>query len=306
MNQYSYASPFSGGIGMGEIESLPYPVSTPDVPDVSVVNCYYLADRPVSSSGTQFTDIEMRSPSFIDMLNSVYPSGHSQNVIPAWVADTENINGGFPITIANQNYEKGIYKIQPELWLHYHGPVIMSVGSTRNIAYETYFNESPLAVTASDDTILSCSLDSGTLKVTALQPGETYINFHFDETENSVAADYQLKVTIESEHQLVDGVCTGCGKNVTYIQEEDNALTVYMPGFAKGRYIVTALYRRNFNSETDCLSWEMVTCFVDAVSDEPLVYQVERIGDWKTVNYCKVFILDENFIPLCEEEGAFI
>lgn len=79
--------------GMFIVDDTPYGVVGDTDPGVVIENCYFLADEGVEGKYagiTGKTEAEMQSPEFLAALNG------EQTPVP-WVADTEAINGGFPI-----------------------------------------------------------------------------------------------------------------------------------------------------------------------------------------------------------------
>jgi len=253
--------------------------------DVQNSNCYTRADAPsVEHDGILISAQEMRSQSFVDLLNQ-----QTNTVLPAWVADTDNINNGYPITVAEQNYARGIYKIQPELWMNFHGNKTMHTGDSASSSCKTYFTESELVITVADPDIVSFSLEDDDLEITALSPGETYLNFHLDETENAVAVDYQLKIVVTPDHEWVNGECT-CGAEAIEVDGYGDTLEIFIPGLPEGTHIVSAFY----NSDG-----KMVTCFIDSPSNETIIHHDSRI-EARNAQYCYVYILDENWSPLMD------
>ena len=152
---------------------------------------------------------EMRSASFVDLLNQ-----QTHTVLPAWVRDTELINDGYPITVADYNYQRGVYKIQPELWLGLKSKTVrLKPGESESVPCASYYNEEDMMISVTNSTVANVTLSEETLKIEALRNGETYLNIHFNETENVIAADYQIRIIVDSNSGY-------CGNDATWSFDE--------------------------------------------------------------------------------------
>ena len=135
---------------------------------------------------------EMTGSAFLEKLDC-----QTDTVLSAWVADSEGINGGLPITVADDSYAKGIYKIQPELWLTSQQNITLDVKDGEySISAECYYNEQPPVVTVEDKGVAEVWYEDSYIKVKPISAGSTHINIHFNETENCISSDYQLNLTV--------------------------------------------------------------------------------------------------------------
>lgn len=168
---------------------------------------------------TMMTTDKMHDPVFVAQLNR-----QTNTMLPAWVMDAEHINAGFPITVADSNQQKGIYKIQPELWIGWVDTITMHVGDTETTDYETYYNEEPISVSVEDPDIVQLSVSANKLTLTGLKEGETSLTIHFAETENVIAAEYVVTICVGPEPDPFSGQC---GKNITWQYDQvSNQLTL--------------------------------------------------------------------------------
>lgn len=202
------------------------------ISDRGAWNCY--TDMLNSGKDVTFlTAEEMRTASFVEMLNQ---SNHS--VFSAWVADERLYNNGFPITVAEANSLKGIFKILPELWLGCSNAESVEEGETQIFSCSTYYNELPLEITAADSDIVDVLIKEGKIEITGLLAGETELSFHIEESDNCLPVDYSVTITVTSaetvppEHQyeseilfaptctqpgIIKYICTVCGDSFEQI-----------------------------------------------------------------------------------------
>ncbi len=215
--------------------------------NVEIRNCYTPRVSGMEEEGMEeVSHRELQDPSFAARLD------RQDTVLPVWREDVDKINGGLPITAADESSFAGKCKIQPEVWSLKNGTVIEAEleDGKYDFRITSYFNESAPTVTVEDIDIAEASVRiaedkntevAGVSVVATIQlkkAGTTHINIHFDETENSSSADYQLMLEVKSnahKHNYVvritpasvsqDGSvikrCTECGK-----ETKD---TIYMP-----------------------------------------------------------------------------
>ena len=223
-----------------------------------IVNCYS------QTSGTQDADLitvlsadEMKDASFIALLNQ-----QTNTMLPAWVSDSNLINGGYPITVADYNYQNGIYKIQPELWIEWSGTLNMEPGDTKKTSCTPYYNEKEITASITDSNIASVTLSGTSLSVTALQEGVTYIVIHFEESDNVIGTDYRIKLVVGDPQYVSSGTC---GTNVNWMLSLDGTLTISGEG---------AMTNFTYKSEMPWYS------YIDQITSVIIEEGVTTIGDY--------------------------
>ncbi len=168
-----------------------------------VSNCYSVAVEECIDIANIVPLEEMKSADFLDKLDC-----QERTVISAWQTDSEQINDGLPITVADSCYEKGLHKWQPELWLDSRQKELELDGTINPYTYtiSTYYNESEPIVTVENTSIATVDYDSEkeTIYIDLLKSGSTYVTIHFEETENNVSANFilDLKVTIPEKVRI--------------------------------------------------------------------------------------------------------
>ena len=156
-------------------------------------NCYYLSDEDKNNSGIPLTYKEMTDPSFIEKINGSQPQ---------WMQDTIGINDGLPITIADYNAYKGVYKMPPEIWINYSkNPDNLDLrDGTFTMSFSLYYCEEAPTVSLDNPDIadLTYTTDNkgGTVTLNLKKTGSTNIKLKFNETENNCETVFDYKVTI--------------------------------------------------------------------------------------------------------------
>ena len=161
-------------------------------------NCYALSSDADARDATIITIEEMKGADFVQKLND----SPTKNITNAWVQDTTGMNEGLPITVADDNRSVGKYKIQPEIWAEYDCKVEEDGQNSYIISY--YYNEQAPKVSIKDKEIARISSEEiegeeGKYVIEGLQPGTTVIQIHFDETENNVSTDCEIKLTVTAK-----------------------------------------------------------------------------------------------------------
>lgn len=156
----------------------------------NVSNCYAIESDKYDTGAEILQEKDMKTDSFVNKLDN-----QMQSVFPVWRKDIYNLNNGFPITTADYNYYKGIYKIMPELW---HARDISA-----DISYTVNEKEN------------GCTI-SGTLKLK--KEGKANICIEFPETENVCAVKYN--VSLDVTKNVISGDVNGDGE----VDIKDSAL----------------------------------------------------------------------------------
>lgn len=161
-----------------------------------ITNCYSLSGRGQYDRETISYE-ELADPSFVQKLDQ-----QKHSVLSVWRADVNKINGGLPITVADESSFTGQCKIQPEAWILGGKKVIEAnlEDGKYQLKLSCYYNDDPPVVTVGNPDIAEISEDNMILFKKA---GTTPINIHFNETENNSSADYQLTLRIEGTTQNI-------------------------------------------------------------------------------------------------------
>ena len=158
-------------------------------------NCYIHnvgTDKWTANDGS-FKESDVSPEDIVKKLN-----GEINTILPGWTSDTEGINNGLPITLADDLARRGIYKVIPEMW----GNVPSTIkDNTESLGYFLYFCEEAPEVSVADKRVASLTADVTadriSIKVTPLRTGRTYIVFRFKETENNFEFEYKMPINIE-------------------------------------------------------------------------------------------------------------
>lgn len=166
-----------------------------------VLNCYALPLNENKGNAILISYDEMQSKDFVEKLDY-----QTHALLSAWMPDSNHINDGFPITVAEDNYDKGIYKLQPELWINGENKEINldAVGKECSITYNCYYNDEAPIITIGNSEIATIECQSGRIYIKSLKKGSTYINFHIEESENNIGGDYKLRLNVASSGKVDD------------------------------------------------------------------------------------------------------
>lgn len=183
-------------------------------------NCYAIESDKYDTGAEILQAEDMKTDSFVNKLDN-----QTHSVFPVWKKDIYNLNNGFPITTADYNYYKGIYKIMPELW---HAKDISADISDKEykFSYISYYNEENPVLTIDNSEVADISYTvketedgyaiSGTLKLK--KKGKANICIEFPETENVCAAKYN--VSLDVTKNVISGDVNGDGE----VDIKDSAL----------------------------------------------------------------------------------
>lgn len=166
-----------------------------------VIDCFYY-NQNVSSLFGKSIDKEMfLSKEFVDNLNT-----GTHNVMPSWVSDDNNVNGGIPITVSDVNYQSGIYKRLPEVWI-LKGKKEISVDlaeQSYTFPISCYFNDSvpevKLDSTELGEIVYTGDENGGAITVQLKEEGVGIITIDFLETENIYHCSYQVKLNVTNNN----------------------------------------------------------------------------------------------------------
>ena len=162
--------------------------------DKKVSNCYAVPSDASDFRTNLISYEEMLSDDFLKQLDN-----QQRNVFSAWKKDSKGMNQGLPITVADDNRAAGKYKLQPELWTGT-SDISMNLGDgDKKLSFECYYNESEPVITVDDTDIVQVIYDGSSWKMKPLKSGTTQIRFHFDETENTVSADFTRNIIVISD-----------------------------------------------------------------------------------------------------------
>lgn len=188
--------------GYGDVTILGgiYPVCMEDYRH-KVNNCYTTLADPLQEkdASTVVSYQEMRDPDFVAKLDQ-----QTHSVLSVWLRDTNGINGGLPITVADYSYGIGQCKIQPELWISNKNREADIKDKEYQLDFECYYNDTDPIVTVENTDIAEISNKSEKCVILLKKKGTAHINIHFNETENNSSADYQVTLNIKrSEKKLL-------------------------------------------------------------------------------------------------------
>ena len=168
-----------------------------------IAGCYALSGYRQDNQGAgTATYEELASPSFVPKLNQ-----RKYSLLPVWKEDIGHLNDGLPITAADESFFTGQCKIQPELWItgNENGVEADLEAGTYVLTAKYYYNDSDPVLTIEDAEIAEIAEISDVSIIRLKKTGTTYINIHFDETENNSSADYRLMLKIKSKNQSITG-----------------------------------------------------------------------------------------------------
>lgn len=156
-----------------------------------ITNCYSLSASGQNNRGAEEVSYEeLVNPSFVEKLDQ-----QTYSSLSVWREDANKINNGMPITVADESFSAGQCKIQPEIWITGGGKAIeVNLKDKKyQLKFSCYYNEADPIATIEDTNIAEISEDNTIL---FKQAGTTFVNIHFNETENNSSADCQLTLKI--------------------------------------------------------------------------------------------------------------
>lgn len=159
-----------------------------------ILNCYALPGGGQDNQGAETVSYEeLASPSFVPKLDQ-----QKNSILPVWKEDVGKINGGLPITAADESSFTGQCKIQPDLWVpgSENGIEVDLKDGIYQLGLKCYYNDSAPIVTIADTDIAEVSEG---YEILPKKAGTTYIHIHFDETENNSGADYRIILKIKDK-----------------------------------------------------------------------------------------------------------
>ncbi len=157
-----------------------------------MAGCYALSGYRQDNQGAETVAYEdLKSPSFASKLNQ-----RKYSLLPVWKEDVNHINGGLPISTADESFFTGQCKIQPELWISGNENEIEAdlEDGTYSLGLKCYYNDSAPILSIEDTEIAEIS-EGGIIMLK--KAGATQIKIHFDETENNSGADFWLPLKVK-------------------------------------------------------------------------------------------------------------
>lgn len=214
-----------------------------------ITNCYALSASGQNNVGVETVSYEeLVNPSFIQKLDQQNYSAFS-----VWREDASKRNDGMPITAADEGFFTGKCKIQPEIWIT-GGKKVREVNLKDNkyqLEFSCYYNEAEPIVTIEDTDIAEISEDN----IILFKKAETtFVNIHFNETENNSSADCQFilkiidnteniaqaEVTLSQNEYIYDGVAKTPAVTVNLNGKTLKCNTDYMVVYSNNVNIGTA------------------------------------------------------------------
>lgn len=149
----------------------------------------YTLPTEYNSCATEIIWEKLKSQETVEMLRG-------ENVIPKWCIETEDLNNGAVIPVAQQDMSDGIYKMLPDVW---RGKTEVELSlADKNYQLEAFSyaycgTEELTAVYSSDSDVLSITSDG---VITPLKEGTAVVKVIFEETEYVKETSFDVTVTV--------------------------------------------------------------------------------------------------------------
>ena len=164
---------------------------------MNIRNCYVSDTVKANNQGVnRVSEAEMKSTDFISKIDQPIYS-----VLPAWRTDTKDQNSRFPVTEADVNASKGVYKIQPELWISDDQKLIKGKLSERTKVISLTYDYSDVkpVITVTDSQIADVVAENDGFKIHLKSAGTTKLLIKFTETKYTAAAEYSLTLKVTDD-----------------------------------------------------------------------------------------------------------